>query len=309
MLDEIKTYLEDTEADKEAEAFLLSSQARDIADKSGVSLNDSKSLGDKNSSLANRASRDVVRICDKVVNERQRRKETLIQQLLKDKFEDAVGAPRESDTIQELVKLERALRDDGMAMESQRQHMLTSLKQQRQADLRKLSQEAERELQDLQHQKDQLELTMQRQSAEIEGVFREIAEAEKSMERQPAAAARLEAALADSDASDPRHTLQDQLMQLSAEHAQKMAENRTFEMAARLDQQQVVRGNYESHMAGAGAMTTDATVKPSDGLNAEARAALTEQDTAVQRHMARLGELKRVTADLTTFNFHFSRLF
>ena len=53
MLDEIKTYLEDTEADKEAEAFLLSSQARDIADKSGVSLNDSKSLGDKNSSLAN----------------------------------------------------------------------------------------------------------------------------------------------------------------------------------------------------------------------------------------------------------------
>ena len=54
------------------------------------------------------------------MNERQRRKETLIQQLLKDKFEDAVGAPRESDTIQELVKLERALRDDGMAMESQR---------------------------------------------------------------------------------------------------------------------------------------------------------------------------------------------
>ena len=104
--DEIRSYLDNTGADQEADQWL----SQKIGSSSPTKL--------KTRTEAYKLSNDAKNIKESIMDQRQKERDELINLLVTEKHAGALGAIKEADEIRQLTALESQLREDSLQMES-----------------------------------------------------------------------------------------------------------------------------------------------------------------------------------------------
>ena len=236
-LGDIRDYLIDTDAVKDAEKLLLTSkQQHSEEDVAGRQKRDEARL------LKSDNAADVIR--QRQAKGKTQKKEELLDKLSVENQRGKLGLMREEEELQELLALEALLRDESMTLERERMKVAAEAQSNKRSRLVILEKQAENDLVQIEQQRNGAVKELDKKRTAVEALQEELRAAEAEMD---AAAARRDKGKAKADASENEHSAESRnqkIMDLVTNHTTTMSAAENERKGAEEELQRLMRGEF-----------------------------------------------------------------
>jgi len=286
-LGDIRDYLIDTDAVKDAEKLLLSSKEKfSEQDTAGRQKRDEARL------LKSDNAADVIR--QRQAKGKSQKKEELLDKLSVENQRGKLGLMREEEELQELLQLEALLRDESMTLERERMKVAAEAQSNKRSRLVILEKQAENDLVQIEQQRTTAVKELDKKRSAVEALQEELRAAEAEMD--DAAAKRDSGAKAKADSKENEHSAEarnQKIMRLVTDHATAMSSAENERKSAEEELQRLMKGVFippNKGMGDSGSLAGNMQAKAP--IDTERIEALTSEDSLTVQ-MQRLEKLKK----------------
>ena len=246
-LHDVREYLIDTNALKEAEGLLIADDGADDANRDGDYKNNkintlgnaSAPGGDRTAYMRRRAQRN-----------KADRKEEILDNLTGLGPQGKLNLMREEEEMKELLAIEAALREESITLERERMDMAAQAEGAKRSNLKTLERDMEQEMMQLELQRNIANKELDKKIAAIEALASDLTEVEADMDRQagPEAQKARDSKMGQEKPDENKKDHMTQMFDLVKNHANDLVESRGNRLEAEdeLERLKAVQGSVTS---------------------------------------------------------------